>query len=106
MRANDSSQLFDGIVYLGEARPAVCESVVHILIKDRSENIVLVLEVEINGTIGDSGLAGDIGDLGVKEPTAGEDFYGGAQNSFIFAVGLPLCRRRASDRYHSSDLEN
>ena len=38
----------------------------HRAVKDRMQDLVLALEIKIDGAVGDAGLGGDVRDLGVE----------------------------------------
>ena len=56
----------------------------HAAIENGDEQVVLVLEIEVDGAGGDAGGAGDVGDLGVEEAALGEDVNRGAKDGIAF----------------------
>jgi hypothetical protein len=48
------------------------------------KDFFFAFEVEIDGTVGDSGFAGDVGDFRVEVTVVREDTSGGAQEGFAF----------------------
>src|SRR5262249_10926994 len=80
-------QLLDGVLNRGQALTASRECFLHVVVENGDQDIVFVLEVEVDGSVGDSSLASDVGHLGVEESVAREYFYGSPQNGMGF--GLP-----------------
>ena len=74
------------------ARPSAI-AVAHAALEDRDQQVVLALEIEVDGAGGDAGRAGDVGDLGVEEAALGEDVDGGAEDGVAFRAGRRIGRR-------------
>ena len=80
-----------------------CDSqgLVNAAIEDGVENIFFAFEVEIDGAVGDAGLARDIGDFGIELAVMGEDGDNGAQDGFAFiAAGAGKIAVESSGRTH------
>jgi hypothetical protein len=72
VQAGDRAQLRERIRVPGDALAAGGDGLLHGLLEDRDQEIVLAAEIEVNGAGRDAGRTGDIGDLGVEEPARGE----------------------------------
>jgi hypothetical protein len=52
------------------------------------EDVVLVFEIQINGTVGHPRLPGDLGDGGLIETLPGEHFHGRFQYAVVLVFGF------------------
>ena len=80
------------------AARAFGEHVVHRSLEDRDEQVVLALEIEVDGAGRDAGDARDIGDLRLEIPVLREHLGGRAQNQVPLVAG----RRPAAGRPQSA----
>ena len=78
------------------ARPSAIASLIDAL-EDRDEQVVLALEVEVDGAGRDAGDARDVGDLRLEEAVLGEDLGGGAQDRVALVAARPPAAGRPSD---------
>src|SRR5690606_20722557 len=74
-----------GAARLDEAR-ALGEPVAHLAVQHLIEEVLLGLAGEIDGALGDAGLAGDVLDRGLLEPEAGEGFGGRDEDALLLVA--------------------
>src|SRR4029078_5021089 len=82
MQCRDLAQLFSWICNGLDLFPRGVERFLDTAIEDRMENVFLALEIKVDGAIGDTGFASDIGDFRIEITIMCEDTYGGAHNGF------------------------
>src|SRR5215213_450384 len=82
MQCRNLAQLFSWIRNPLDLFPRRVERFLDTAVEDRMENVFLALEVKIDGAIGDTSFARDVGDFRVEITVVGEDSDGGAQNRF------------------------
>jgi len=87
MHANQFGETLPGIaMFLGPVAE-FGDDQLHLVFKKTNQEIILVLEVEIDGAISDVGQARDFRHLGIEEALLGKDLYGRVQNALTF-VGI------------------
>ena len=59
----------------------------HPVLEQRDQQVVLALEVEIDRSVGDPGVLGDLGDPRREEPVAREDPLGGREDPLALVAG-------------------
>ena len=80
VQVGDASQPLQRIGDAGERGPALGDRLAHHPLEDGDQQVVLAAEVEVHGPRGDTGGAGDVGDLGAEEAAAGEGADGRAED--------------------------
>jgi len=83
MKKSHAPQLFPGI---GEARQlgaGARDEPVERRIDGRHEQFILILEVEVNGAVGDPGPPGNGRDPRMEESLLGDDFNGRVENALV-----------------------
>ena len=81
----------------GNRLAAFGEHLVHRSLEDRDEQVVLALEVEVDGAGRDAGDARDVGDLRLEIAVLGEDLRGCAQDRIPLLAGRRPAAGRRSD---------
>ena len=96
VQPGDAAQPLGGIGDAVERGAALGEHLAHRALEDRDQQVVLALEVEIDGAGRHAGGAGDVGDLRLEEAVLGEDLGGGAQDgvALVAAAAAVLPDRR------------
>ena len=78
---------------LGDARRKMGVDALHPGLEQRDEQVVLALEVQVDGPVRDAGLARDLGDPGREEAMAGEDLLGRDQDPLaLVGAGATVAR--------------
>src|SRR5437868_13876785 len=72
MQVRDLPQTRDGRVQIRKLTAAVRDKSLHRAIKDRMQDLVFALEVEIDRPVCDPSLSGDVRHLGIEVPALGE----------------------------------
>ena len=88
MQGSDLPKPLHGIFNLLEFAAAFCDHVIHRLVEDGDQEIVLALEIKVNSTVGNACSLSNIGDLRLEESAAGEYLDGGPQNRLILLIVL------------------
>ena len=83
-----------------DAGAAVGDRLAHRLLEDRDEQVVLALEIEVDGAGGDAGGAGDVGDLGGEEPAFREDVGRGAEDRLALVAARLIDLAEGGDAGH------
>ena len=60
----------------------------HPSLEQRDQQVVLALEVEVDGPVGDARFFGDVGDFRGEEAVAGKDALGRGQDAFALVARL------------------
>src|ERR1043165_5620286 len=84
MKLRDPPQPIDRLLDRGELSAPLGYELLHRPIEDRMQDLVLALEVKINGPVRDSGLARNICDLGAKVTAPGKDLCRRTEDRFAF----------------------
>src|SRR5262249_24581877 len=91
---DDALELFERIMKLSQPLAPLCECFSHMIVEDRNQDIVFILEVEVDRPVGDTGLARDVSHFGVEESVARKDFYSAAQDGVVFSAAGPGAKLR------------
>ena len=90
MPADQVAEFFHSVVALVDFLPEAVEHLFGLVVEKLDQNVVLVLEVEIDGAVGNTGLARDLGDGGLEKSLLGKYLDGRLKDALIFVVGLSL----------------
>jgi hypothetical protein len=88
MPVNQHPQLVDGRFGLVHLLTETLEGLGGPVAEEVDQNVVLVLEIQVDRTVRDPGLAGNLGNGGFVETLLGEDLDGGFQNALVLVVGF------------------
>jgi len=66
---------------LGKLGAGLGEKLGHLLVEEPQEQVVLALEVEIDGAVGDARAPGDLGHRRAVEAAPGKDLDGGVEDA-------------------------
>jgi len=77
---DEDPELLDGVPAGADPPAHVRHHLPHLLLEEGDQQVVLVLEVEVDGAVRHPGGTGDLGHLRVEESLSGEDLHGGAQD--------------------------
>src|SRR5436309_14514600 len=91
MERDDLADLREGVALRGDLLPHECNPLGHLLAEEPDENIVLGLEVEIDGAARDARFARDVRDARVVVAVAREDADRGVDDR-LRLVGVAHCR--------------
>jgi hypothetical protein len=78
-------------VFLGPAAE-LGDDQLHLVFKQADQEIILVLEIEVDGTVGDVGQVSDFRHFGIEETFLGKDLHGRIQNALTL-VRIVFVRR-------------
>ena len=87
MAAGQPPEPLGRIGEVGDLGAAVGQPFTHAALEDRHQQVVLALEVQVDGAGRDAGGARDVGDLGVEVAALGEDVDGGAEDGVALGPG-------------------
>jgi hypothetical protein len=90
---NQVAHLIDGAVGFFDLLLEALKDLFGLVAEKLHQDVALVLEIKVNGSIGDAGFPGDLGNGGLMKPVAGENLYGGFQNAVILVVFTPAVNR-------------
>src|SRR5262249_38304651 len=76
-------QLFPRIGYLVQRSPGPLNKAVEGRIDGCHQQLILILEVQIDGAVSYAGPVGDLGHAGMKEAMLGDDFDRGIEDSLV-----------------------
>ena len=79
MQSCNLAKAFNRATFGGHALASGGNRLGHRPLEDRNQQVVLALEIEIDGAGGDAGGTGDVGDLRIEEAAGGEGFGRGAE---------------------------
>src|SRR5215471_14261133 len=65
------------------------------IVEDRNQDIVFILEVEVDGAVGHTSLARDVSHFGVEESVARKNLYSAAQDGVVFGAAGPATKFRS-----------
>ena len=77
VQRHEPPHLAGGVGLAGDGLSQRADELGHLVAEERDQDVVLGLEVEIDGARGDARLAGDVGHARVVVALAGEDPHGG-----------------------------
>jgi hypothetical protein len=84
--SNEISEFFDGVTGAVDFFPKTLKGLFGLEIKKLNQNVVFVFEIQIYGTVGDTGFFGDLRNGRLVVSLAGEHLYGSFQDASIFVV--------------------
>lgn len=84
MDPNQTPQLFLGCFGLTDRIPESFKDLACLVLVELNQNIVLVLEIEIDGSVRHTSLFGNLGDCRLKKPLLGKHFDGGFEDALVF----------------------
>jgi hypothetical protein len=90
---NQVAHLFDGAVGFFDLFLEALKHLPGLVAENLHQDVALVLEIKVNGSIGNAGFPGDLGNGGLVESIVGKDLYGGFQNAVILVVFSPAVNR-------------
>jgi hypothetical protein len=71
--AGEDVQFFAGVVFLFKQEFDLQDDLADFIFEQRDQDVVLVVEIEVDGAVRDLGLLGDIGDAGIEKAFFGKD---------------------------------
>ena len=92
---------FDRISLPGKSRYHVVEDRFHLFLEEGNKNIILVIEVKINGSVGNASLSRDIGYLRLKKTFPGKYPCRRLYDPFMFIVSSLFHSREELPLFHS-----
>ena len=95
-RLSAMTEALDRVVDAVECLTDGCERLMHRALENRDQQVVLAPEVQIHGAGSHAGLPRDVGDLGVEEPSPGEQRGGGLEDQVTLLTRV-LRPRHATD---------
>jgi len=91
---DEPAQARGGVRLLGQRGAGVREELGHLLVEQPQQEVVLALEIQVDGAVGDAGRAGDLGDRRAEEAPLGEHLHRRVQDARSLVVaGLQRLHR-------------
>ena len=80
------AQFVQAVVSLADSGAKLIKNLFCPVVEKLHQNIVFVLEIQVDGTVGHAGLPGDLGNGRLVESLAGKDRYGCLQDNMVLII--------------------
>ena len=88
---NQITQLVDGGVGFFDLFPEAAEDLFGFVLEKLNQDIVFVFKIEVNRSVGDAGLPGDLGYGRLMKPSFGKYFNGCFKDALVFIPCFRFC---------------
>ena len=88
---NQIAQLVDGCVGLFDLFPEAAEDLFCFVLEKLNQDIVLVFKIEVNRSVGDAGLPGDLGYGRLMKSSFGKYFHSCFKDALVFISNFRFC---------------